>query len=231
MSRMPSSAMCSVRGIGVAERDRMSTSARKDLRRSLCLTPKRCSSSTTSRPEVLEGHVLAQQPMRANDDIDLPGDQALDRLAVLLGRAQTGKRAHADRIRCQALREHARVLLGEDLRRHEDRGLAPVRDDLEHGAQRHLGLPEADIAAEQAIHRSLARQVALDGARRDGLIGRVLVGEGGFELALPLAIRGQRSLVPGADAGPASRAVPRPVPRRQLRRACAGPSTPARRSC
>ena len=41
-SRMPDIAMFSVRGIGVAVRVRMSTSARSAFRRSLCRTPKRC---------------------------------------------------------------------------------------------------------------------------------------------------------------------------------------------
>ncbi len=50
MSRRPTSDMCSVRGMGVAESARASTFLRISLRRSLWATPKRCSSSTTRRP-------------------------------------------------------------------------------------------------------------------------------------------------------------------------------------
>ena len=50
ISRSPASDMFSVRGIGVAVRVSTSTLWLISLRRSLCATPKRCSSSTTSRP-------------------------------------------------------------------------------------------------------------------------------------------------------------------------------------
>ena len=53
MSRMPTSDMFSVRGIGVALSVSTSTRLRICLMRSLCATPKRCSSSTTSRPRSL----------------------------------------------------------------------------------------------------------------------------------------------------------------------------------
>ncbi len=49
-SRIPLIAIFSVRGIGVAVSVRISTSARIALIRSLWRTPKRCSSSTISRP-------------------------------------------------------------------------------------------------------------------------------------------------------------------------------------
>ena len=53
-SRMPLIAMFRVRGIGVAVRVRISTSARIALIRSLWRTPKRCSSSTTTSPRSLK---------------------------------------------------------------------------------------------------------------------------------------------------------------------------------
>jgi len=49
-SRMPEKAMCRVRGIGVADRVSTSTAARIFFSRSLCATPKRCSSSITTSP-------------------------------------------------------------------------------------------------------------------------------------------------------------------------------------
>src|SRR5213082_1636595 len=50
MSRKPTRDICSVRGIGVAESASASTFLRISFNLSLCATPKRCSSSTTSRP-------------------------------------------------------------------------------------------------------------------------------------------------------------------------------------
>ena len=53
MSRMPDMAMFRVLGMGVAERVSTSTPLDSSLICSLWLTPKRCSSSTTSRPRFL----------------------------------------------------------------------------------------------------------------------------------------------------------------------------------
>ena len=50
ISRMPESAMFSVRGMGVAERVRVSTCRAFSRSRSLAATPKRCSSSMMSSP-------------------------------------------------------------------------------------------------------------------------------------------------------------------------------------
>jgi hypothetical protein len=54
MSRMPTSDMFNVLGMGVAVIVSTSTRLRICLMRSLCATPNRCSSSTTSRPRSLK---------------------------------------------------------------------------------------------------------------------------------------------------------------------------------
>ena len=53
-SRRPASERCRVRGIGVAVSVSTSTTRRRVLSRSLCLTPKRCSSSTMRSPRSLK---------------------------------------------------------------------------------------------------------------------------------------------------------------------------------
>ena len=53
MSRMPVRLISRVRGMGVAVRVNTSTPALRALIASLCWTPKRCSSSTTSSPRLL----------------------------------------------------------------------------------------------------------------------------------------------------------------------------------
>ena len=49
------------------------------------------------------------------------------------------------------------MLLGEQRRRHEHRDLLAVGERDERRAQRDLGLAEADVAADEAVHR-LARR-------------------------------------------------------------------------
>ena len=84
-SRTPISDICSVRGIGVAESVSTSTEARSCLSRSLCMTPKRCSSSTTISPRSRKTTSFCKQPVRADDDVDLAvGEVAQDRLLLLL---------------------------------------------------------------------------------------------------------------------------------------------------
>ncbi len=53
ISRIPVTAISRVRGIGVADIARTSTAVRSVLSCSLCSTPKRCSSSTTTSPRSL----------------------------------------------------------------------------------------------------------------------------------------------------------------------------------
>ena len=74
------SAISSVRGIGVAVIVSTSTCARIAFNRSLCETPKRCSSSTTSRPRSANFDVPAEQTVGADHDVDLAGGEVLDAL-------------------------------------------------------------------------------------------------------------------------------------------------------
>ena len=81
-SRTPASDICSVRGIGVAVIDRTSMPIDSCFSRSFAATPKRCSSSTTRSPRFLKRDVLREQPVRADDQVDLAGgERAQDGLA------------------------------------------------------------------------------------------------------------------------------------------------------
>ena len=77
---MPVRLISRVRGIGVAVSVSTSTLVVSCLICSLWVTPKRCSSSTTSRPEVLELDVLGQQAVGADHAVDLAGAHALGHL-------------------------------------------------------------------------------------------------------------------------------------------------------
>ena len=51
------------------------------------------------------------------------------------------------------LAEAVKVLLGENRRRHEHGDLVAAIDRLERGPHGDFGLAEADVAAEQPVHR------------------------------------------------------------------------------
>jgi hypothetical protein len=77
------------------------------------------------------------------------------------------------------------VLLREDRRRHEHGNLLAVLHRLERGADRHLGLAVAHVAADQPVHGRGGLHVdarVLDGLE---LVGRLVVRERGLQLFLP----------------------------------------------
>jgi hypothetical protein len=157
-SRTPVSASCSVRGIGVADSVSTCTSAFSSFSRSLCLTPKCCSSSTISRPRsanlmpcpAAHGCRRRCRPCRR---------RALLGLGQLLGADQPRGLAHADRQAGEALGEGLEVLARQQRRRHDDGDLLAAHRRDEGGAQRHLGLAEADIAADQPVHRPAGAEI------------------------------------------------------------------------
>ena len=109
--------------------------------------------------EILEAHALAEHRMGADDDIDLAGGGAE------LGGFEIGGAHHArhlrdlDRQMREACDEILMMLAREKRRRHDDRDLLAFDRGSEGGAQRDLGLAEADIAADEAVHRPARRQV------------------------------------------------------------------------
>ena len=92
ISRRPLMAICSVRGMGVAVSVSTSTCERSSFSRSLWVTPKRCSSSITSSPRSLKRTSLRQQPVRADDHVELALGQRRHRLLLLLLAAEAGQR-------------------------------------------------------------------------------------------------------------------------------------------
>ncbi len=80
------------------------------------------------------------------------------------------------------------MLLGEDRRRHEHQDLLAVDRDGERGAHGDLGLAEADVAADEPVHRPRRLEVLLDGLDRVLLVGRLAVRERRLELLQPLVL-------------------------------------------
>ncbi len=140
MSRSPKTTMAAVRGMGVAVMTKRSGSPPvgpgAPLSRSWarCSTPNRCCSSMTATPNDLEGHVLGQQRMGADHQVDRSvGQPVHDRRPFLPGRPageerdpqrpDPGQRPFVGHLEVAEKGAHLRrVLLGQDLgRRHRAR--------------------------------------------------------------------------------------------------------------
>ncbi|MNF51671.1 hypothetical protein D3C84_329950 [compost metagenome] len=131
--------------------------------------------------KLLEAHVILQQLVGADDDVDLALGQLLRRAFHFLGRLEAAH--HLDRYRPvgEAVAEAVVVLLGEQGggNQHGDLLAAVHRD--EGGAHGYFGLAEADVAADQAIH-GLGRQHVPQHGFDGGLLVRgFLEGEAGGE--------------------------------------------------
>src|SRR5262249_8051829 len=123
--------------------------------------------------EVLEPDVLGEEAVRADDDVERPLLQAPQDLLALLRRAEAREEVDRDGKRGEAPLQRPEVLVREDRRRREEGRLLPVEDALEDRAHRDLGLPVADVAAEEAVHRLLRLHVALDVLDRRDLVRRL----------------------------------------------------------
>ena len=184
ISRTPVIASCSVRGIGVAESVSTCTSARSSFSRSLCPTPKCCSSSTTTRPRSLKLTVLPRTAW-VPTTISTPPSARPFFTSRSFGRADHARElADVDRKAGEALAEVLRVLARQQRRRRDDRGLLAVDRRGEGGAQRDLGLAEADVAADQPVHRAAGGQIVERRVDRARLVRRLVIGKAGAEFVV-----------------------------------------------
>ena len=88
-------------------------------------------------------------------------------------------------------RKILRVLAREQRRRRDDRGLLAVDRRGEGGAQRHLGLAEADVAADQPVHRPAGGEVVERRFDRALLVRRLVVGKAGAEFVVEALRHGE----------------------------------------
>ena len=129
------------------------------------------------QPQLLELDVALQQLVRADDDIDLafaePGEGFID----LLLRTEARQLADFDWPVGETVGEGIEVLFSEQRGRHQHRDLLAFVDRDKGGAQGHLGFAEADVAADEAIHRLALLQIGQRGVDGGPLVGRFLEGK------------------------------------------------------
>ncbi len=114
---------------------------------------------------------------------------------------QARQHGQAQREGGQAALEVAEVLQGQDGGRAEEGGLLAVGHHAQGGAQGHLGLAEADVAADQAVHGEIGLQVGQHPG--DGLLLVLGLHEAEILLqpVLQLGHGGQRQLADGLAHG------------------------------
>ena len=126
--------------------------------------------------------------MRAHEHLHRTVGESLQRAFLLGGAAEAREHLDLHVEGVETVFERDVVLLRQNGGRAQHHDLLGVLRRLERRTQRHLGLAESDVAADQAIHRPGRLHVGLDLGDRRQLVGRFVVGEGFFHLALPRRI-------------------------------------------
>ncbi len=142
--------------------------------------------------QVSERDVGREQTVRADQHVDRAGSDVLQDLLRLSRGAEARHHLDASRERRESLAERLVVLRGQHRRRCQDGHLLALGHGLERRSHGDLGLAEADVADEQAVHRLRRLHVALDLLHRALLVRREVVREGGLELGLPRGVRSER---------------------------------------
>ena len=134
--------------------------------------------------EILELHGLGEQRMRADHDIDRAVGKTRTRLRDICGRDQPARLPDPHRKAAEAIREGLEVLPREQRRRHHNRDLRAVTRGEKCGAQRDFGFAEADVAADQPIHRPPLAQIVDYGIDRGALVVRLVIGKARAEFVI-----------------------------------------------
>ena len=139
--------------------------------------------------QVLEAHILVEQPVRANEDVHPPLLHPAQGLLHLGGSAEAGNYVDVHRILGKTAQGGEIVLPGQDGGGHQDGGLLTVQHALHHGPEGHLRLSVTHVAAQQPVHGHRALHVPLDLPNAPQLV----IGLGVLELLLKLPLpRGVR---------------------------------------
>ena len=131
--------------------------------------------------QLLRDHVAAENAVRPDQDVDLAFLEVGEHLLHLARRAEPRDHLHAHREVAVARPERVPVLLGEDRGRRKHQSLLAVDGHGEGRADGDLRLPEADVAAHEAVHRTWRLEVLLHRLDRRLLVGRLSIRELGLE--------------------------------------------------
>ena len=106
--------------------------------------------------QVLRDHVAREDAVRADQDLDLPFSELVEDPRLIGAGAEARDHLHPHREVAIALAERVPMLLRENRRRAEDERLLLVHGGSERRPDGDLRLSEADVAADEPIHRPAA---------------------------------------------------------------------------
>ena len=135
-------------------------------------TPKRCCSSTTATARSRKSTSFWMSACVPTTSCASPEAMSCRAAACSCARSELVSSDDADAERRAQLVDGEEVLLGEGLGRRHERALAPDLDRAEERVERDDGLPRADVALEEALHRNRALEVGVDLGDRALLIRR-----------------------------------------------------------
>ena len=123
---------------------------------SLWLTPNLCSSSTTRSPNLCgmtSSDKILWVPITTSA---LPSFDVLKVLLHDIRGNESRQQDHLDREASEPLLKVIVMLLGKKRGRREHKSLPAVHDALEYRPECDLGLTEADVSAQESVHRDMA---------------------------------------------------------------------------
>ena len=136
----------------------------------------------------MEFYGLAYELVRAYDYVDFPFGKVARYLLHVFGAACAAQIVHAHREVFQTVLEGVVVLVGEHCRWHKHCRLLAIYCRLEGCTDCNLGLTEAHIAADEAVHGLGTLHVGFHGCGGFELVGRIFIDERCLKLLLHVAV-------------------------------------------
>ena len=168
---------------------------------SLCSTPKRCSSSTTTRPRSFHRTPVCSSRWVPITMSTAAVGQTVDHGAGFGGVGEPGQALDPDREAGHPLGEGLQMLVGQQRGGHQHRDLLAVLDRLERRPDRDLGLAVADVAADHPVHRHRFLHIRLDLGDRGELVDGFGEAERVLHFGLPRGVRPERVSRAGLPLG------------------------------
>ncbi len=135
-------------------------------------------------PDVMEITRVLQQPVRADDDVDVAAAQTGHDVLDLQCRLETRQHLDAHGPVGETIAKDLPMLLREQRRGHQNGNLFAAVHRGERGTQRDFGFAKSDVATDDAIHRLIGRKVRQHIVNGAGLVFGQLERKTGFEAAV-----------------------------------------------